>query len=429
MAIASSLSRQNVVERLVIGRIGHRGDGVADRADGPIFVAAALPGETVEVESLPGHPDRRQLLRVETASPQRIAPICPHFGICGGCAMQHWQTSAYRAWKRDLVIDALRQAGIEAPVADLIDAHVGAHGEGRRRVVFHARRGTHDVLEVGFSAARAHQVIPIDRCPVLAKSLDGALKAAWAVAELLSPLRKPLDIHVTATDAGLDIDVRGSGPLTATTTAALARLVASQNLARLTRHGELVAQARPPTIRMGSATVLLPPAAFLQATAEGEAVLARLVLGICAAAGAKKGAADLFAGVGPFALRLAEQTRVTAADDDEAALTALARAANTSGLKPVIAERRDLFKNPFLAAELNRFDVVVFDPPRQGAQTQSREIAASRVPVIAAVSCNPGTFARDARILIDGGYRLISVMPVDQFRYSAHVELVAWFEK
>ncbi len=414
-----------MVEHLVIDRIGHRGDGVADRADGPIFVAAALPGETVEVENLPGHPDRRQLLRIETASPQRIVPICPHFGICGGCAMQHWQTSAYRAWKRDLVIDALRQAGIEAPVADLIDAH----GEGRRRVVFHARRGSHDVLEVGFSAARAHQIIPIDRCPVLAKSLDGALKAAWAVAEFLSPLRKPLDIHVTATDIGLDIDVRGSGPLTATATAALARLVASHNLARLTRHGELIVQARPPTIRMGSATVLLPPAAFLQATAEGEAELARLILDICATAGAKKDAADLFAGIGPFALRLAEHVRVTAADDDEAALAALARAGNTTGLKPITTARRDLFKNPFLAAELNRFDAVVFDPPRQGAQAQSREIAASRVPVIAAVSCNPGTFARDARILIDGGYRLISVIPVDQFRYSAHVELVARFEK
>ncbi|HEX3504094.1 MAG TPA: RNA methyltransferase [Xanthobacteraceae bacterium] len=414
-----------MVEHLVIERIGHRGDGVADSADGPIFVPAALPGETVEVGEVLGHPDRRQLLRVETASPQRIAPICPHFGICGGCAMQHWETSAYRAWKRSLVVEALRQARIEAPVADLIDAH----GDGRRRVVFHARRGTHDILEVGFAAARAHHVIPIDRCPVLAKSLDGALKAAWAIAELLSPLRKPLDIHATATDAGLDIDVRGSGPLTATATSALARLVAQYNLARLTRHGELVAQARAPTMRVGATTVVLPPAAFLQATAEGEHVLAQLVSEICAAAKPKKGVADLFAGIGPFALRLAEQTRVTASDDDEPALAALTRASHTPGLKPVTAERRDLFKNPFLAAELNRFDAVVFDPPRQGAQAQSREIAASRVPIVAAVSCNPGTFARDARILVDGGYQLASVTPVDQFRYSAHVELVARFER
>jgi 23S rRNA (uracil1939-C5)-methyltransferase len=414
-----------VVEQLVIDRVGHRGDGVADGAAGPIFVAGALPGETVEVDAIPGHPDRRQLLRVEVASPQRIAPICPHFGICGGCAVQHWETSAYRTWKRSLVVEALRQAGIEAPVADLIDAH----GEGRRRAVFHARRGTHDVLEVGFAAARAHHVIPIDRCPILAKGLDGALKAAWAIAELLSPLRKPLDIHATATDAGLDLDVRGSGALTATATAALARLAASHNLTRLTRHGELVAQARAPTLRIGSTTVLLPPAAFLQATAEGESVLARLVMEICAGIKSKKGVADLFAGIGPFALRLAEQARVTACDDDEAALAALSRAGTTPGLKPVTTERRDLFKNPFLAAELNRFDAVVFDPPRQGAHAQSRELAASGVPIIAAVSCNPGTFARDARILLDGGYRLTGVTPVDQFRYSAHVELVARFER
>jgi 23S rRNA (uracil1939-C5)-methyltransferase len=418
-----------VIEHLVIDRIGHRGDGVVDApADGsgePIFVPGALPGETVEVETVPGHPDRRQLIRVETASPERIAPICPHFGICGGCAVQHWQTSAYRTWKRDLAVEALRQAGIDAPVADLIDAH----GDGRRRAVFHARRGTHDVLEVGFSAARAHQVIPIDRCPILAKGLDGALKAAWAIAETLSPLRKPLDIHTTASDAGLDIDVRGSGPLTAAATTALAALVSQHNLARLTRHGELVAQARPPTLRVGPAAVLLPPAAFLQATAAGETVLARLVSDICATAKPKKGAIDLFAGIGPFALRLAEQTRVTACDDDEAALAALSRAANTPGLKPVVTERRDLFKNPYLAAELNRFDAVVFDPPRQGAQAQSREIAASHVPTVAAVSCNPGTFARDARLLRDGGYRLTGVTPVDQFRYSAHVELVARFEK
>ncbi len=414
-----------MVEHLLIDRVGHRGDGVVDTADEPIFVPGALPGETVEVENIPGHPDRRQLLRVETASSERITPICPHFGICGGCAVQHWETSAYRTWKRGLVIEALRQAGIEAPVADLIDAH----GEGRRRAVFHARRGTHDVLEVGFAAARAHQVIPIDRCPVLANALDGALKAAWAIAETLGPLRKPLDIHVTATDAGLDIDVRGSGPLTANVTTALARLAATHNLARLTRHGELVAQTHPPTLRIGAATVVLPPAAFLQATAEGESVLARLAAEICAAAKPKKGVVDLFAGIGPFALRLAEQTRVTACDNDEAALAALAQASHAPGLKPVTIERRDLFKNPYLASELDRFDAVVFDPPRQGAQAQSRELAASRVPTIAAVSCNPGTFARDARILLDGGYRLADVTPVDQFRYSAHVELVARFER
>ncbi|MGB7037208.1 MAG: RNA methyltransferase [Xanthobacteraceae bacterium] len=412
-----------MVERLAVTQLGHRGDGVADTPDGPLFISGTLPGETIEVEPVPGHPDRRRLLAVERASPDRIGAICPHFGICGGCALQHWQSAPYQAWKRDLVATALRQAGIDAPVADLVDAH----GDGRRRAVFHARRGTHDVLAVGFAAMRAHHVVAIDRCPILAKSLDGALKAAWAIAEALTPADKPLDIQVTATDAGLDVDVRGSGQLTAALTAALVRIAARHDLARLTRHGELIAQARPPTLRMGAATVALPPAAFLQATAHGETALADLVLRHCAGA---KHAADLFAGVGPFALRLAQRSRVYAIDNDEAAVGALKRAAaSTSGLKPIAAERRDLFKNPLLAAELKAFDAVVFDPPRQGAQAQSMQLASSRVPRVVAVSCNPATFARDLRILVDGGYRLAAVTPVDQFLYSPHVEIVARLEK
>jgi 23S rRNA (uracil1939-C5)-methyltransferase len=321
------------------------------------------------------------------------------------------------------VVEALRQAGLDAPVADLIDAH----GAGRRRATFHARRGTHDILEVGFSAARAHRVIAIDRCPILTKGLDGALPAAWAIAEALQPKKKPLDIAATATDAGLDIDVRGSGPLTAALTAALARIAAAHDLARLTRHGELVVQNRAPTLRIGAATVPLPPAAFLQATAEGEAALARLVLSACA--GATK-IADLFCGIGPFALRLAERARVLAVDSDAAALAALKRAAASApGLRPVEMQEHDLFKDPLLATELRRFDAVVFDPPRQGAQAQARALAASGVPLIVAVSCNAATFARDASELVRGGYRLVEVMPVDQFRYSAHVEIVARLER
>jgi 23S rRNA (uracil1939-C5)-methyltransferase len=283
------------------------------------------------------------------------------------------------------------------------------------------------VLEVGFSAARAHRIIAIDRGPVLAKSLDGALGAAWAIAEALGPAKKPLDIQVTATDAGLDADVRGSGSLTSSLIASLAHTSAVQNLARLTRHGELIAQRRVPTLRMGATTVPLPPAAFLQATAEGEAVLSRLVLAACAGAG---NVADLFSGVGPFALRLGEKARVFAADDDGGAIAALKRAAaTTSGLKPVEAEVRDLFRNPLMATELRSFDAVVFDPPRQGAQAQARQLAASQVPLIVAVSCNAGTFARDAAELVRGGYRLVDVTPVDQFRYSAHVEIVARLER
>lgn len=412
-----------MVERLLIARLGHRGDGVADSLAGAIYVPGALPGETVEVEGVAGHPDRRRLLRVEQASTERIAPICPHFGVCGGCAIQHLDATRYRAWKRDLVVEALRQAGVDGPVANLIDAH----GEGRRRAVFHARSGARDVLEVGFSAPRAHHVVAIDRCPILTPSLGGALKAAWALAEALDPAKKPLDIQVTATDAGLDVDVRGSGPLTPMLLTALARIAAKHDLARLTRHGELIALARTPMLRMGKATVQLPPAAFLQATAEGEEVLARLVLAACAGAAT---VADLFAGVGPFALRLAERARVVAVDDDEAALSALKRAtASTAGLKPVEIERRDLFRRPLGATELKRFDAVVFDPPRQGAEMQARELAASGVPLVVAVSCSPGTFARDMRELLRGGYRLTEVTPLDQFRYAAHVEIVARLEK
>ena len=232
---------------------------------------------------------------------------------------------------------------------------------------------------------------------------------------------------MTGTDAGLDVDVRGSGPLTASLITDLAHTAAVQNLARLTRHGELIAQRRAPTLRVGAATVPLPPAAFLQATSEGEGTLSRLVLSACAGAGT---VGDLFSGVGPFALRLADKVRVFAADDDAAAIAALKRAAATTlGLKPLESEVRDLFRNPLVASELRRFDAVVFDPPRQGAQAQARELSSSKVPLIIAVSCNSGTFARDAAELVSGGYRLADVTPVDQFRYSAHVEIVGRLER
>jgi 23S rRNA (uracil1939-C5)-methyltransferase len=422
-AIANFSSRRSVAERLLINRLGQHGDGIAEGSDGPIYISGALPGETVDVDAMSGRPDRRRLVTVQQPSAQRIEPICRHFGVCGGCAMQHLADESYRGWKRELVVTALSQAGIDVPVAPLVDAH----GEGRRRAVFHARRGAHDVLQVGFSAARAHHIVPIDRCPILAKSLDGALNAAWAIAEVLHSARKPLDIQFTATEQGLDVDIRGSGALTAPMMTALAAVAQRYDFARLTRHSELVAQMRTPTLRMGSASVALPPGAFLQATAQGEATLSRLVLDCTA--GADR-IADLFAGVGTFALRLASHARMAAFDADESAIVALKRAASgAAGLKPVHAERRDLYKAPLSAAELKRFDAVVFDPPRQGAQAQSREIAAGRVATVVAVSCSPGTFTRDIRHLLDGGYRLLTVIPVDQFRYSAHVEIVAHLQR
>ena len=410
-----------MVERLSIERLGHRGDGIAAGPGGSLYVPYTLPGEIVEVEGWQGHPDRRHLLRVELPSAERITPICPHFGICGGCALQHWREDRYRAWKRDLVTTALSQAGLYAEV----DALVDAHGEGRRRAVFHARRTTHGVLQVGFAALHAHHIVGIDHCPILAPGLNGAIEMAWAIAEELAPEAKPLDIQVTATEAGLDVDVRGSGPLSPQRLSALAGLAEKYQIARLTRHGELVAQRAKPTVRMGRAAVPLPPGAFLQATSEGETTLARLVT---THLGSARNVADLFSGVGPFALRLAEGARVIAVDADEAAVSALREASETtSGLKPIDAVRRDLFRRPLVAHELTRLDAVVFNPPRQGAEQQARQLARSTIPRVVAVSCNHATFARDAKILENGGYRLTAVTPVDQFRYAAHVEIVACF--
>jgi 23S rRNA (uracil1939-C5)-methyltransferase len=412
-----------VGEQLRIGRLGRRGDGVAETPAGPVYVPYALPGETVEVEPWPGDAEHRHLARIVAASPERIAPVCAHFASCGGCAVQHWSAPRYREWKRTAVIEALAQAGLDAPVDALIDAH----GEGRRRAVFHARRGRGDHIEVGFAALRAHLVVAIENCPVLAPALAGALSAARAIAEILAPAHKPLDIQTTASETGLDIDVRGSGLLTPALSGQLAQLAERHRLARLTRHGELIAQRSSPMVAMGRARVALPPGAFLQATAAGEAALAALV---GEHVGKAKAVADLFCGLGPFALRLAERARVTAIDSDAGAIAALARAgATTSGLKPVDAQARDLFRRPLLAAELKAFGAVIFDPPRQGAEAQARGLAASAVPLVVAVSCHAGTFARDARLLTDGGYRLTRVTPVDQFLYSAHVELVAKFEK
>lgn len=413
---------RDVVERLVIDHVGHLGDGVAFTDGETLYVPYTLPGETVEVTAAAGHhPDRRRLLQVERASAERIAPICQHFGICGGCVVQHWQTERYRAWKRNLVVETLAQSKIFCEVRPLIDAH----GQGRRRMTLHARLGTHDVLKVGYAAANSHDVVPIDRCPILDPALCGALEAAWAIAEPLKPTRKPLDIQFTATDSGLDVDVRGSGPLQPAMIATLSRLAEQHRLARLTRHGELVSMRAPPVIAIGTAQVMLPPGSFLQATFAGEEALARLVSEHCRRA---KHVADLFCGVGPFALRLAEKLRVSAFDNDAGSVAALQKAAgSTPGLKPVKAESRDLFRRPLVPQELGEVDAVVFDPPRQGAQAQAQQLAASKVPVVVAVSCNAATFARDARILIDGGYRVEAVTPVDQFRYSPHVELVARF--
>lgn len=397
-------------------RVGAQGDGLA--TDG-LFVPYGLPGERVS-----GIRDKDRLLpvRILVESPDRIAPICPHFGVCGGCLLQHWRMDAYRAWKRSLVTDALAREGVTAEVTPLVDAH----GEGRRRAIFHARQiGPRTI--VGFAERKSHSMVPITACPVLAPGLDHALDAAKAVAEAIARQKKPLDLHVTATENGLDLDVRGSGPLPPLLLMDLAAIAERFDLARLTRHGEMVVQRRVPFLPMGAARVELPPAAFLQATAAGEAMLAARVGE--AVAGAKK-VADLFCGVGTFALRLASTARVWGYESNEVAVTAMLKATRgVPGLKGVEGEVRDLFRRPLMAEELAKFDAVVIDPPRQGAEAQARELALSKVGRLVYVSCAVSTFARDAALLIAGGFRLESVTPFDQFRYSPHVELVATFSR
>jgi len=405
-------------ERLVVDRVGHRGDGVATSGGKQVYIPYTLPGETVMIDR---RGDRGDLRRNVSPSADRIDPICRYFGVCGGCALQHWQEKSYRAWKRDLVVAALGREGVEAPVGDLVDAH----GEGRRRAVLHARR-TREGMTVGFMAHRSHTVVAIEHCPVLAPALARAFAIGERIAAELAAGKKPLDLQFTATEGGLDVDLRGSGPLDAAARSSLARTAADERLARLTRHGEIVAQLVEPTVQVGRTRVTLPPGTFLQATEAGENALAGIVRE--AAAGASN-IADLFCGVGTFALRLAENARVLAIDADEAAVGALARAAKAPGLKPVEATTRDLFRRPLAAAEFKGFDAVVLDPPRQGAEAEASALARAAVPRAIYVSCDPASFARDARILCQGGYRLAGVTPVDQFRYSAHVELVGVFQR
>lgn len=406
-------------EILTVDRLGQKGDGIVQAASGSIFIPYALPGETVRAV-VDG--DRGQLVEIITPSDSRIAAICPLFTRCGGCAAQHMAPGLYREWKRQQVVTALSRAGIEAPVGDLVDAH----GAGRRRVTFHARRQG-EAMVVGFMAARSHDLISVEACPVLAPGLDRAPAVALMLANRMGSANKPLDIQVTASGAGLDVDIRGHGPLGDKLRLALTQLAERLDLARLSNHGEIVVERRPPLQRMGKAVVTPAPGGFLQATAAGEDVLAGLVM---AALPKGKRGADLFAGCGPFSFRIAEKMQVLAIESDKAAMLALTKGAGaTQGLKPIATETRDLFRRPLLEHELNGFDVIVLDPPRAGAEAQVKRLAASKVKDVIYVSCDAASFARDAATLVAGGYALEAVTPVDQFRYSAHVELVGVFRR
>jgi 23S rRNA (uracil1939-C5)-methyltransferase len=405
---------------LTIERLGQRGEGVARMDQGNIFVPYTVPGDTISAEV---NGDSARLIDIIKPSPDREAPFCPYYGTCGGCAIQGYREEAYREWKRGLVVDALSHAGVDATVDPLIDAH----GEGRRRATFHARFDAAGQTRVGFMEARSHDLVAIGFCPLFAPSLDGAIAAARGIAEELVRLRRPLDILVTGTSSGLDIDVRGAGSLNEKHTQALIIAAERFDLARLSNHGRLLLERRPPQLQVGGALVHLPPGAFLQATAKGEATLADLVTH--SAANSKR-VADLFCGIGTFALRLAERADVLALDGDAAALSTLTQASRTTpGLHTIRTERRDLMRRPLSPEELGPFDAVMFDPPRAGAEAQAHALAKSHVRLVIAVSCNAQTFARDAASLVAGGYRPERITPVDQFRQSPHVEIVGIFRR
>ena len=405
-------------ETVAIAALGSRGDGIAE--DGTP-VPFALPGERVAIRR---EGRWAELLGVETPSPDRVAPFCPHFTRCGGCRTQHLAGEAERAWKRGLVGRALSQARLDVTPEPTLDAH----GAGRRRITLHVREVA-GRAEAGLMAARSHDLVAIDLCPITVPALHRAPEVARRLAAPLGHGRKPLDVALTATDEGLDVDLRGHGAVSAGVSAALVRLADELGLARLSLHGERLMEAEPVTVpALGTSRLYPAPGGFLQATQAGQALLTDLAL---AALGPRdRRAADLFSGCGPLALAMAGRASVHAVEGDAGALAGLDRSARgAAGLKRISLERRDLFRRPLLPIELDAFDAVAFDPPRAGAEAQARQLAASRVPLVVGIACDAGTFARDAATLAAGGYRLDRVTPVDQFRHSSHVEMVGVFRR
>lgn len=410
----------------MIESVGGEGDGVAHGADGKAaFVPFSLPGERVSAR---GAGERRDLLEVLSASRQRIDPACPHFGVCGGCALQHWDHAAYLAWKIERLRGTLALQHLETEILPAFAAKPGT----RRRLALHARKGSRDLARLGFKERRSWTVVDITCCPVADPRLEASLPALRRLAAPLFEHHKSAPtLHVTLTPDGLDIDITGveakSGGLSADARMRLADLAAVGDFARVTLDGEAAYMARQPSARFGAATVALPPGAFLQATVEAEAMMSAFV--VQAATGAGR-IADLYCGVGTFTFPLAAIAPVLAAEVSASAIRALVGATATApGLKGIVTEVRDLTRRPVLAAELKRIDTVVFDPPRAGAVEQTAELTRSKVARVIGVSCNPATFARDAKALVEAGFNLKRVLPVDQFLWSPHVELVGVFER
>ena len=401
---------------LTIERLGHHGDGVARGPAGPVYVPGVLPGEVVEGAVSGGRLDGA---RIVTPSPHRRKPPCAHARACGGCALQHAGDDFVAAWKLDVVRAALAGQGLEAAVT----GPVTSPPQTRRRATLSGRR-TKTGVSLGFHLRGSDQIVAVPGCLLLAPEVMATFPALEGIVRAGASRKGALALTVTATLSGPDVTVTGGKPLDAALIQDLAALAEAHRIARLTWDGEAVALRAPPLVAIGRARVPLPPGAFLQATPQGEAAL---LAAVQTAIGPARRVVDLFAGCGTFALPLAERAEVHAVEGDAALTAALATGARgAAGLKPLTTETRDLFRRPLLPDEL-RFDAAVIDPPRAGAEAQVAEITRARVPVVAMVSCNPVTFARDARVLVAAGYRMDPVQVVDQFRWSTHVELVARF--
>ncbi len=395
-----------------ISRLGQRGDGIVETPQGVLHVPKVLAGEVVEMAG-------NRLLRVTQASPDRVQPFCAHYDDCGGCKFQHWREAAYRTWKQALVADALNAYGLKPILAEMRDAH----GAGRRRVSLHVRQ-MDGVWRAGFMEQKTHDLVALDQCPVLVPQLQDSARLA---AEF-GPHLGACDVAITAAVNGIDVSIRAERKAVEKRLPALSALFNARKILRLSINGEVFAMAAPPVVQLGAATVNLPVTSFLQATLAGEEELYALVL----AARPKKvrHVADLFSGLGTFALRLAQEFSVTAFDSDKPAIEALNKATrNTQGLRPVSAVARNLFNAPLTLNELKEFDWVVLDPPRSGAEAQVRMLAKSSLQHVTYVSCDVQTFIRDARILDENGFKLVTVSPVDQFKWTPHVELVGVFQR
>lgn len=404
------------MDQFHIKRLGHQGDGIAD---GPLFAPLTLPDEVV-TGTIVGK--TIQDVKIVTPSEKRVKPICPHFKSCGGCQLMHASDNFVADWKADVIKHALMAHGLETDLRETVTSPPNS----RRRAAFSARR-TKKGAQVGFHARASDTIIDIPNCQLLDPLLLAAVPIIAELVQLAGSRKAELTALTTVTDHGLDMAVTGGKPADGALRVVLGEFCETRRLARLSWDGDVIAMRLPPTQQFGIARVLPPSGSFLQATKQGETDLVAQVKSII---GSASRVADLFSGCGTFALPLAQSAEVHAVEGDADMIKALDRGwRDATGLKRITSQARDLFRRPLLPDELNRFDALVIDPPRAGAQAQIAEISASTVPVIAYVSCNPVTFARDAAQLVQTGYTLEWVTPIDQFRWSTHIELVAKFSK